>query len=486
VKLSEYAKYDGLGLADLVKNREVTSKELALLAVQGIEKINPQINAVIETYADRIDDLDESSLGNGPFRGVPFIIKDFGAYEKGRKRESGSRLCEGYICEEDTYLMRLFKASGVNNLGRSNVPEFCISSSTENVLYGNTSTPWRTGYSAGGSSGGAAAAVAAGIVPIAHGSDIGGSMRIPASWCGCVGMKPSRGRVSTGPLFDEGGYGMSQNLVQTRTVRDLAAMLDCVGIPQPGDPFVIKQPQRPYLQEIGGKARPLRIAYSAASLTGAPVDPEVSLAIEKTARVLSEMGHDVIEAAPNYNAEAIMEAFLDTWFFQYYKMFDDLSQRMGRAIDLNSLEPITLVTYHASKNADPATFTKALGYFNQFRRELGNFWRQYDIWLSPTTAQVAEPHGRYNQSRQDIELKEWMNLLEDPVQFCLLYNISGCPAISLPLAQHSQGLPIGVQLGAAYGEESVLFQLASALELAMPWQDRVPPIHVGADKLFTL
>ena len=246
MNLSEYARYDALGLAELVATKQVSPTELARTAAAAIAAINPTVNAVVETYPDRIDDLDERTLGSGPFRGVPFLIKDFFGHEAGRTIEFGSRLCRGMIAQQDTYLCELFRASGLNILGRSAAPEYSMSGTTEGALYGNTSTPWRQGFSAGGSTGGGMAAVIAGMVPMAHGSDIAGSVRVPASFCGGVGFKPSRGRISFGPMQDENGYGLGQNFVQTKSVRDTAAMLDCLAVTQIGDPFVIPKPPEPY------------------------------------------------------------------------------------------------------------------------------------------------------------------------------------------------------------------------------------------------
>src|SRR5439155_7084848 len=248
-----------LGLAELVSGRHVAPKELAETAARAIEAINPAINAIVETYPDRIDTLDERRLGDGPFRGVPFLMKDVFGHEAGRKIEFGSRLCRGMIAQQDTHYCELIRASGANILGRSAAPEYSMAGTTEGALYGNTCTPWRAGHSAGGSTGGGMAAVIAGIVPIAHGSDIGGSIRIPASFCGGVGLKPSRGRVSFGPMLDELGYGLAQNFVQLKTVRDAAAMLDCLGMPQPGDPFVIPKPNEAYAALIRRKPARLRI-----------------------------------------------------------------------------------------------------------------------------------------------------------------------------------------------------------------------------------
>src|SRR5690349_6243943 len=239
MKIAEYAGYDATGLAELVAKKQVTPKELAETAAAAIAAANPKVNSVVETYPDRIDSLDEKTLGNGPFRGVPFLIKDIGQHLDGRKFECGSRLMKGFVVEGDSHVGKLFKEAGLNIIGRSNAPEYSIAGTSENALYGNTSTPWREGYCAGGSSGGGAAAVASGMVPMAHGSDIGGSIRIPASFCGGVGLKPSRGRVSAGPRVEEGGWGLAMNFGQTKTIRDTAALLDAMAKPQVGDPFWI-------------------------------------------------------------------------------------------------------------------------------------------------------------------------------------------------------------------------------------------------------
>ena len=262
-------------------------------------------------YDDRIDDLDEASLGQGPFRGVPFFIKDVFGHLKGRKIEFGSRLCEGMIGDVETNFAKLATAAGLNILGRTNTPEYLLSSTTENLLYGNTHNPWKRGYSAGGSTGGGAAAVASGMVPVAHGSDIGGSIRIPASWCGGVGLKPSRGRISFGPSVDEGGWGMAMNFVQSRTMRDTARLLDCLCLPQAGDPFVTARPERSYESFLTGEVKPLDVAWSTKPLMkDSAVDPEVAAAVEATVRQLADMGHRVVEDAFPFDIGELNSRFL--------------------------------------------------------------------------------------------------------------------------------------------------------------------------------
>jgi amidase len=479
MNLREYASSDGLGLAELVRRKQVSPKELAAAAARAVEAVNPAVNAVVELYEDRIAGLDEGALGPGPFRGVPFLIKDVGGHEQGRIIENGSRLCQGMRAAIDSNLIKLLRASGVNVLGRSNAPEYSIAGTTENALYGNTSTPWRQGYSAGGSTGGGAAAVAAGIVPIAHGSDIGGSIRIPASWCGGIGLKPSRGRISFGPALDEGGFGLAMNFVQTKSVRDAAAMLDCLAIPQPGDPFIIPKPAEPYAAHLRKPAPRLKIAWSAKPLMDAPVDAEVAAAVAATARLLVEMGHEVSEAHLDFDGEEANRVMLSLWFFGFDRRLEDIAQKLGRTIGPHTLEPVTLKIYEFSKRLDPHGFQAALAYMNAARRRIGAFFAAYDVWLSPTTAQVSEPHGLYHQGRADLSAEEYLPFADRPIQFCFPYNVAGQPAISLPLAWHSNGLPIGIQLGARPAEEHVLLQLAAALEEARPWHGRVPPLHAS-------
>jgi amidase len=480
MKLSEYARYDASGLATLVASRKVSPKELAATAAEAIAAINPAINAVVETYPDRIASLDERTLGDGPFRGVPFLMKDVYGHEAGRKIEFGSRLCRGMTVQQDTHYCELVRASGVNILGRSAAPEYSMSGTAEGALYGNTCTPWRAGHSAGGSTGGGMAAVIAGIVPIAHGSDIGGSIRIPASYCGGVGLKPSRGRISYGPQIDELGYGLAQNFVQVKSVRDAAAMLDCLAVPQPGDPFVIPKPPEPYAALIKRKPSRLRIGWSTDALMGMETDTGVASAVAKVAGVLADMGHDVSEESPEFGGLEAMRNMMDVWFFGFDLRLAGYAKRTGRAIGRDTLEPVTLAIYEHAKRMTPEDFISAMGAVNAARRKLGTYFTRYDVWLSPTTARVSEPWGNYNLGRSDVAFDEIAEkVYRGTCQFTLPHNIMGTPAISLPLAMHPNGLPIGIQLGTRPADEHVILQLAAALEESMPWHERVPPMHVS-------
>jgi amidase len=472
----EYAGYDGTGLADLVLRREVSPGELASAALEAHELTHARLGAVVEVYDDA------ASLPSPPagarFGGVPFLIKDEGPEFAGRLCEMGSRLCAGYVGEQDSAFGAMVKRAGFTLLGRTNTPEFSMAMSAQNRLHGATSNPWAPGFSTGGSSGGAAAAVAAGVVPVAHSSDIGGSTRGPAGWCGAVGLHPSRGRVSTGPVEAETGFGMCQRFALTRSVRDAAAMLDVLAVPQPGDPFVIRSPTERFSSYVEGSTVPLRIAFSAAPLIDAPVDPEVAAAVRRTAEVLEQLGHAVSEAAPPIDLEAIDRVCLDVWYFRFDRWLDELGREVGRTVGPDTVERGTLRFYEFARAQDPNRLLDTLDEMNTIRRTIGSFFVDHDVWLSPTCAQVAQPQGMFNMD-VDLPPTDFLAREERPCQFLVAYNVTGQPAISLPLAQHSNGLPIGVQLGARPGEEQLLISLAAALEQALPWGDRLPALHVA-------
>jgi amidase len=318
------------------------------------------------------------------------------------------------------------------------------------------------------------------MVPIAHGTDIAGSIRIPASFCGGVGLKPSRGRISYGPQKDENGYGLGMNFMQAKSVRDAAAMLDCLAIAQTGDPFVIPKPAESYGALVRAKPPKLRIGWSAHALMGFPTDPEVRDAVEAAAKTLAAMGHRVEEESPALDGSAAMRAMMDVWFFGFDQRLAGYSKRSGHAIGPGTLEPVVMKVLEYARSMRPAQFLGAIAELNAARRSLGAYFSRHDVWLSPTTARTAEPWGNYNLGRDDIAVDELPDRIFRPVcQFTLAHNIMGTPAISLPLAMHSNGLPIGVQLGTRPADEHVILQLAAALEDAMPWAARIPPLHVS-------
>jgi len=479
LELEEYATFDGLGLADLVAKGEVTPLELAQTSARAIERVNSEVNAVVEVYQDRISGFDDKALSKGPFYGVPFITKDGDVVEKGRKIEFGSRLCKGMTSQIDSYTVENLRAAGFNFIGRSNVPEFSRAVSTENSLYGNTSTPWRKGYSAGGSTGGGMAAVVSGIVPIAQGSDLAGSIRIPASWCGGVGLRVSRGRVSAGPAFAEPINGYAAVFAQTKTIRDTAAMLDCMSKPMPGDPFVIPKPEISYLEGISGKQTKLKIGYTKSYANGLATDSEVAGALENTAYKLADAGHEVFEMPVELPWEDIAKNMCTLFGFGFDIILEGCASATGRSISPETVDPITLLSYEDAKTIDSAAYMKANAFFNYERRRIANQISSCDVWLTPTTAHPALPHGRYNLDANGKTLVEWLIDMGEATQYTFPHNIMGTPAISLPLAMHSSGLPIGIQLAAGPANEHLLLGLAAYLEKEMPWINRTPPLHVS-------
>ena len=478
MNLTEYTRYDGIGLADLIRKKEVTAKKLAELVLEAVQKINPTINAVIEVYDDRFDKANELLLPERPFSGVPFFLKDLGATEAGKPQGMGSRLAKGYVAGTDAYLTTRFKAAGAIIFGRTTTPELGLAATTESILTGATHNPWDLSRIAGGSSGGSAAAVATGILPVAHASDGGGSIRIPAACCGVLGLKPSRGRVTLGPDDDERLFGLVQEFVVSRTVRDTAAMLDAVSMPAPGDPYVIVQPRRPYLKEIGAPTGKLRIAFTAESWTGIEVNPEVADKIKDVARLCEVMGHLVEEAKPQFDLEPYFGALGVMWGSSLGFSCDRLAGIMNRPVDSQHLEPITLKIYENSRQYSAADVIAARAALNVTRRRVGEFFQNYDLLLTPTTAQLPVPIGTIHQD-QDIPIGEWYYGTSQFNAFTNLGNATGLPAISLPLCQSADGLPIGAQFIAGFGEEALLMRVASAFEEALPWIDRRPPVHVS-------
>jgi amidase len=478
MNLWEYARYDGLGLADLIRKKEMTASQVAALMLEGVKKINPKINAIIEVYYDRIEKADQLLTPGKPFSGVPFFLKDIGATEAGRLQEMGSRLAKGYTADTDAYLTIRFKEAGLILAGRTATPELGLAATTESVLTGATHNPWDLDRIAGGSSGGAAAAVAAGIVPAAHASDGGGSIRIPAACCGVVGLKPSRGRVTSGPIADERLFGLVQEFIVCRSVRDAAAMLDVVSRPAPGDPFVIVQPRQPYLREVGAPTGKLRIAFTEQSWTMMTVDPEIVNYVRDVARRLAAMGHNVEQAVPKIDLEPYFNALQVMWGSSLRFLCDQLADKMNRRVDARHLEPVTKSVYESSRYYSAAEVIRARSALNATRRRVGAFFENYDVLLTPTTAQLPVPLGTIHQD-QDIPLEDWYHGTAQFNAFTSLSNATGLPAISLPLFRSATGLPIGMQFMAGFAEESLLIRLAAALEQAMPWADRKPPIHIG-------
>jgi amidase len=470
---SEYLSYDAVDLARLVREGEVTARDLAQCAAAMVEKWNPSINAVLELFGD-VDDILASVPADAPFTGVPFLIKDLVIQAEGRLNEMGSRLAAGHVAQGDSDLMARFRQAGLVTLGRTPTPEMGYNVATETLQAGICRNPWDLSRSPGGSSGGAAAAVAAGIVPVAHANDGGGSIRIPAACCGLVGLKPTRGRVPVGPGAAEGLNGFGIELAVTRTVRDAAALLDAVQGPGVGDPYVIPAPAAPYASILQQAPRELKIGVCTEAWSGVPVDPEISAAVLAVARACESMGHKVEEASPPLDAEAFAHANTDLWSASIAHWVVDICAATGRPADQSTLEQATLAIHEYGLSVSAIDLLHAEDIFNGVNRDFGRFFSDYDLLLTPTTAQLPWPIGQQASDGGNFTAQGWTDHVFAPAPFTAVFNCTGQPAISLPLARSATGLPIGIQFAAPYGREDLLLSLAAVFEQSMPWPKLAP------------
>ncbi|MGE7960911.1 amidase [Pseudomonas sp. NPDC089918] len=476
MNLNEYVTYDGIGLAQLVATGEVTSAELAELAIAAVQQVNPQINAVIEHWAPTVTE------GTGPLAGVPFLIKDLAITSAGRRVELGSRLAQGLVAESDSYLMQRFNAAGLATLGRTTTPEMAFSTETESVLQGPTRNPWDTRLSAGGSSGGSGAAVAAGIVPIAHATDAAGSIRVPASYNGLVGLKPTRGRASNGPALDEVFAGFGVQLGLSRTVRDSAALMDIVQGYAPGDPYYTAAPAEGFLAQVGRDPGRLRIGLLDTPWNGAALDPEIAEATLAVARELEAFGHRVerVTAPLGTSWDSFVQANAHIWCATLVRWIDGLAATTSRPIDLSTLEPATLACYAYGLQARAVEFAGALEVRNLIARSVAGWFDDFDVLLTPTLPRLPHALDTYSRGAQTMDGLQWTARVFEHSPFTPVFNVAGTPAMSLPLAMsRQQGLPIGLQFAARFGAEEVLLRLAGQLEQALPWHERKPQIWVG-------
>jgi amidase len=476
MNLNEYVTYDGIGLAQLVATGEVTSAELAELAIAAVQRVNPQINAIIEHWSPTVTE------GTGPLAGVPFLIKDLAITSAGRRVELGSRLAQGLVAESDSYLMQRFNAAGLATLGRTTTPEMAFSTETESVLQGSTRNPWDTRLSAGGSSGGSGAAVAAGIVPIAHATDAAGSIRVPASYNGLVGLKPTRGRASNGPALDEVFAGFGVQLGLSRTVRDSAALMDIVQGHAPGDPYYTAAPAEGFLAQVGRDPGRLRIGLLDTPWNGAALDPEIAEATLAVARELEALGHRVerVTAPLGTSWDSFVQANAHIWCATLVRWIDGLAAATSRPIDLSTLEPATLACYAYGLQARAVEFAGALEVRNLIARSVAGWFDDFDVLLTPTLPRLPHALDTYSRGAQTMDGLQWTARVFEHSPFTPVFNVAGTPAMSLPLAMsRQQGLPIGLQFAARFGAEEVLLRLAGQLEQALPWHERKPRIWVG-------
>ncbi len=470
---AELARLDATAQAELVRGGEVTPVELVEASIERIERLNPPVNAVVTPMFDLALEAARRDLQDGPFTGVPFLLKDLSATYAGVRMTGGSAFLADFVPGIDSELVRRLKRAGFIVLGKTNTPELGIPPTTEPLLFGPCRNPWDPTRTVGGSSGGSAAAVAAGMVPAAHGNDGGGSIRIPASCCGVFGLKPTRGRNPLGPNFGDVMGGLVADHALTRTVRDSAAILDATAGPDVGDPYFAPSPVRPYREEVGAPPGRLRIAFSDVSPLGGPVHQECREAVREAASLCEDLGHTVVEGAPPLDAGRYITLFMALWAGGCAWSVDGLAIVMGRTPTAEGFEPLTWALYERGKEVGAADYLLALQGLQQMARRVAAFFVEHDLWLTPTLAEPPFELGTLDYPAEKLE--EAIRRAFAFTPFTSLFNVTGQPAMSVPLAWSEAGLPIGVQFTGRYGDEAMLFRLASQLEEARPWKDRLGP-----------
>lgn len=471
---ADYRKLDAVALADLVARGEIGPGEAVEAAIAAIERINPQLNAI--TVPMFAQGRAAAAVAQGALTGVPFLLKDFLAQYKGVPTSAGTKAFAGDPAPADSELVARYRRAGLAILGKTNSSEFAIAASSEPRQFGPTRNPWDPTRSPGGSSGGSAAAVAARIVPAAHATDGGGSIRIPASACGIFGLKPSRGRISFAPN-GEGLAGAANEHVVSVSVRDSAALLDATCGMLPGDPYTAPPPARPYLQEIGAPVGRLRLAASAeppnGSTSGGAVAPECRQAFDEAVALLQELGHSVEPAAPQADWPALDEAFYTVMAVQTEVVME--LRAAGRPFRAEDFEGVTWALAEHGRRQSAATYLRSVQAFHRAGRAVAPFFERYDALLTPTLAALPPKLGALSTDTTDGA--GFLRSTFGFAPFTKLFNVTGQPAMSLPLHWTAQGLPVGVQIVGRYGAEDMLFRLASQLESARPWANRLPRLH---------
>ncbi|HYB51476.1 MAG TPA: amidase [Burkholderiaceae bacterium] len=488
----DYRQYDGLGLAQLVARGEVSAAELMETALARADAVEPRLHTLVA----RMDEAARAAArlpAAGPFGGVPFLVKDLFQECQGEPSWAGSRALHHRApkATRDSEIVARWRAAGLLVAGRTNLPEFGTKGITEPEAFGPTRNPWNPAHNPGGSSGGSAAAVAAGIVPLAGANDGGGSIRIPAAWCGLFGFKPGRGRTPFGPSCPDAVGGLAVNHVLTRSVRDSAALLDATHGPAASSLVHLAPPVRPYLEEAATDPAPLRIGFATASPIGTEVHSEAVEAVSRTARLLESLGHRVEEAAPALDGMQVARDFLQIWFGQC-AVIVDAARRLGAADAEFEFDTRLMAALGRALRA--SDYAQSQQRCAACMPVLAEFFGRYDVWLTPAVAmpaprigEIVTPAHERAATRLMLALGLGRALLESSlvrklvsdnlrwVPFTQLANLTGLPAMSVPLHWAREGLPIGAQFTAAIGGEGVLFRLAGQLERAQPWFNRLPP-----------
>ena len=467
---------DATAQADLVRLKQVTPRELVDAALERAEQLNPKVNALNYVWPDRARDHAQqlASTGDSAFRGVPFVLKDLNAALAGTPLSNGNRALRdaNHATDYSTDLVARYVEAGLNVIGRGASPEFGSVPVTEPEAWGPTRNPYDLDRTSGGSSGGSAAAVALGIVPAAHASDGGGSIRIPASCCGLVGLKVSQGRITAAPYRDETNLGVEH--VVTRSVRDCAGLLDISHGPGVGDKVIAPPPRRRYVDEVGAPVSSLRVGFLDHRPLAGPLDDECAVAVRRTASVLSELGHRVEESWPTpLNDASFPPRFSALWSTNMAVAIDATAHLLGRQPSAEDFEAMNWAMATYARTTSSVDYAQAIVATAAFRRKIHQWWADgFDLLVTPTLATLPIPIGAIRNNPSSP--MDPMRVAGDFVAFTTAYNVTGQPAISLPLHWTSEGIPVGVQLVAAYGREDLLLAVAAQLEDAMPWRDRRP------------
>ena len=483
----ELSGIDATAMAELVGSGEASPAELVDAAIERAEAVNGELNAVIHPLYDEAREAAAGDLPDGPFKGVPFLLKDLGAAFAGQPLHMGMRALKeaGFRSPVDTYLAQRFRDAGLITIGKTNTPELGILPTTEPDAYGATRNPWDTTRTPGGSSGGSGAAVAGGIVPMAHANDGGGSIRIPASNNGLVGLKPTRQRITEGPLIGDNLSGLTCELVVSRSVRDSARILDAVQGPAPGDPYVAPEPLRPYVDELTDESGGLRIGMMTAPAVPAEVAADCVTAAENAAKLLESLGHHLTGSSPTDalgGADAgvdIQDSFLTRWAAGQTAVVDQVGMLIGRELGADDVEPLTWALAEIGRERDSGRYLRDVALHQGISRMLaGWFEAGHDLLLTPTMAEVAPKLGTIDDTLTDNPMDAFHRSFPSGA-FTALFNVTGQPAISVPLHWTDEGVPVGVQLVAPLGREDLLLRAAAQLERAQPWAERRPPVFAA-------
>jgi amidase len=477
VDLQTYAALDATAVAELVRERQVSVDEVHAAALAAVERVNPSINAVIEV----LDPPRRARVDNGPtgvFAGVPFLIKDVGASLSGVRSELSSRLARGMTADADSEVLLRFLTAGMQAVGRSTASEFALLTTTETAYHGNTCTPWSVRHIASGSSGGSAAAVGAGIVPIAHGNDGGGSIRLPAACCGIVGLKPSRGRVTNQPVIGDMAFGWAGEFALTKSVRDTATLLDAVSGPAVGDPYVIARPSRPFLETLDAGVPALRVGIWSQPWSGVPSRVELDVAVRAVAHALEQSGAVIEEATPRFDWDQFTSAELAIFAPLHTAAVAEIAASTGRHPGPDTMEPHSLAVLREGSRRDAGDLIRGMADANAVALDIGRFFQDYDLLVTPTLPLAPDRLGVL-QGRIEDGPDEIIALWSRHAVYTAPFNLTGNPAISLPLAQEPDGLPLGIQLVGRLGAEESLLRCAAHLERVMPWAERRPPVHAA-------